>query len=222
MNQYAEILEETINRRFDHATSTDHNRDAIDKEFYIDLLCVFHDPDRFEASDFTKHSIGVILNYLRQTHKLYLNRSLAELEYAAATLAAKEPELSHVQEIVQEFFGRFKQSLETHIQEEEQHLFPYIDYLSKITGNGDKGQFTSSNRLMDFMLHHDDELEAAMSDMVNQLSKMPATYQSSFAYRMLLTRFSIFELDLRIHGKMEDEVLVPMALQLEQQVKGVE
>lgn len=220
MNQYAEILEETINRRFEQKNIPQTSHHSPDSDFYMDLLCVFHSPDRFEASDFMKYPLTVILNYLRKTHQLYLNRSLAALEFAAATLASREPELAHVQEMVEEFFTKFKQNLEAHIQEEEKHLFPYIDNLSKIIGNGQNNQYKSSNRLMDFMLHHDDELEAAMSNMVKQLADLPKTYKDSFAFRMLLTRFSIFELDLRIHGKMEDEVLVPMALQMEQRINS--
>lgn len=73
---------------------------------------------------------------------------------------------------------------------------------------------------MDFLLHHSDDLENEIHLFVKKLETIAASYDDNFAFRMMITRLSVFELDLRIHGKIEDEVLMPLALQLENDVLG--
>lgn len=218
---FSEILDQTINRRFENGIAQIKEQPKLNNDFYMDLLCVFHAPDQFKATDSMKYPVEVILGYLKQTHEFYLTKNLSEIELAIGTITQRQPGLAPLQELVLSFFTGFKDRLESHILEEEAHLFPYIEALCgtqakvKLTYNA-----KNKMKLMDLLLHHSDDLENEIHLFVKKLETIAASYDDNFAFRMMITRLSVFELDLRIHGKIEDEVLMPLALQLENDVLG--
>ncbi|MEQ8714219.1 MAG: hemerythrin domain-containing protein [Cyclobacteriaceae bacterium] len=219
MNSSSDILQQAIDRRFDGATSANSDAVAINNDFYMDVLSVFHAPERFDAEDFQKYPVEVILDYLRRTHGFYLTKNLPELDFAAATLAKREPRLVALQETILSFFTDFRSKLEKHISEEESQLFPYLDMLIQAKGNDQKVDNTRS-KLIDFMVHHSDDLEDELNATVKKMEMIAEGTKDSFALKMMITRLTFFELDLRIHGRLEDEVLMPLALQLEKDVVG--
>ncbi len=215
----SDVLHQAIDRRFaiDHAETNEVV--AINNDFYMDILSVFHAPECFDPDDFKKYPVEVILDYLKRTHQFYLQKNLPELSFAAATMAEREPRLVTLQEMFLTFFTDFRDELEKHIAEEETHLFPYLEALGKADAIGKLNYDASSKmKLLDFLLHHNDDLENHLQDLVKKLELMAEGAKDSFALKMMITRLSFFELDLRIHGRLEDEVLMPMALQLEKDV----
>ena len=222
MNISSDLLSRQIESRFvvSSQKSSDHIlKPSIAEDFYMDLLCVFNDPEKFKASDFKDYPLSSILLYLRSTHDLYRTKSLQEVSSAIENLSKKENYFGKLQLSLERFFSRFKSELEAHINEEEEELFPYIETLLLAKN---KNQFSTATdqkaTLNRFLKHHDDHLEKDLNSLVNALNKLSETYQDSFAFRMLVNRISIFELDLKIHAKIEEEVLVPKALILEERI----
>ena len=215
----SDLIQQTVNRRFDNTESAKNQMPVIDRDLYMDLLCVFHDPQKFEAREFMKYPMKSLLAYLQQTHEFYLSKNLADLEYSVESMAQSDPGLEPLQQHFLAFFRKFRERLEAHINEEEHHLFPYIKALSDARVNGTLRYSASSKmKLVDFLLHHDDDLEKEIGAIVKKLQLVLETKKGSFALKMITTKLSIFETDLRIHGRIEDEVLMPMALQLEKDV----
>ena len=218
--QVSETYKQLIDRRFDDIASAEITAPAgLNADFYMDLLCVFHEPSKFQAEDFFQYSIEQVLFYLRQTHQFYLTRSFDEIDMAIASMTRNKSEMAPLQRSLEEFFSTFKSHLIDHIQEEEQHLFPYIDALAKAKTSGQFVYDLSGKvKLIDFLLHHSDDMEEQMSALVARLEKVVEDHTDSFAFRMLVSRLAVLELDLRIHGRIEEEVLMPLALKLEESV----
>ncbi|MEM8892926.1 MAG: hemerythrin domain-containing protein [Bacteroidota bacterium] len=215
----SDLIQQTIDRRFEQNASITDQASPIERDFYMDLLCVFHDPKKFEAEDFMKYSIQTLLTYLKQTHQFYLSKNLADLEYAVESMAERDTSLAPLQEHFLTFFRKFRKKLEDHINEEELHLFPYLEALSEASANGTlRYSATSKMQLVDFLLHHSDDLEQEISSIVKKLRLVIETKKGSFGLKLLTTKLSIFETDLRIHGQIEDDVLMPKALQLEKDI----
>ena len=215
-------LKTLIARRFDNAANKAAISPAqgqLNHDFFVDLLCVFHHPEQFKATDFMSYPLPVVVTYLRKTHQYYLGKNLEELDLAIATLAQGRKDLASLQATLALYMQKLKAELTQHIQEEEESLFPYIDALLAANGNQ---QFTfgfkQKVQLIDFLLHHDDKVEESLRHLVAILERKVAQYNDSFAYRMLVNRLKVFELDLRIHSQLEEEVLMPMALTLEKKV----
>ncbi len=211
------FFNELIESRFISSASKE-NAKPISDEFFMDLLCAFHDPAAFSAKDFQSYPLPLILLYLRQTHELYMGRSLQEITTDIRELTKKDIRFEKLEISLGHFFQNFSNNLEKHIQEEEDQLFPYIDALISISENKASGfNYNQKKQLVNFLLHHDDSHEEDLSKLIQALRKSPLI-QDSFALRILVNKLSIFELDLRIHSKMEEEVLMPMAVALEQHV----
>ncbi|MEM9326711.1 MAG: hypothetical protein AAGA85_13690 [Bacteroidota bacterium] len=218
--QVSDTYNQLIDRRFEDISRVEITAPSgLNSDFYMDLLCVFHEPSKFSAEDFFQYSIEQVLLYLRQTHQYYLSRSFDEIDLAITSMTRNTPEMAPLQRSLEEFFSTFKTHLIEHIQEEEEHLFPYVDALAKAK---DSGQFvydlSGKVKLIDFLLHHSDDMEEELSSLVSKLGHVVEDHADSFAFRMLVSRLAVLELDLRIHGRIEEEVLMPLALKLEESV----
>ena len=113
----------------------------------------------------------------------------------------------------------FSEEMVEHIEEEERCLIPYIHVLL----NAQKTKvltYTSKEKLclMSFMLEHDDQVEEDLHKLIISLESQSEKFQDSFSFRMMLNHLKTFELDLRIHARMEEEVLIPRAVMLEKEV----
>ncbi|MEM1407224.1 MAG: hemerythrin domain-containing protein [Bacteroidota bacterium] len=213
----ADQFSQQINRRFTGSQEVDNTiNPSLDEDFFVDLLCVFNDPERFDATDFMDYPISSILLYLRKTHELYVTESLQGVSNAIENLAKRNSTLGALKQGLDNFFSNFRNKLEAHIEEEETTLFPYIESLIDAQMGDSITKATPESVLTDFLKHHDDELEEDLRDLVVALKMLPKKYNDdSFAFRMMLNKVSILELDLNVHGKIEEQVLIPKALVLE-------
>ena len=187
--------------------------------FFVDLQIVFRDPTEFKASAFFEYPIDLILTYLRHTHVFYQNSYLSEIELAIDKLPEDHHKLSVLKPRLRMFFEKLKENLNLHIGQEEKLLFPYMDALVSASNTG-KLNYSAFDKLqlIDFLMSHDDDIEQGLSELVKRLKVMTKEHDESFAFRMLLSKLSLFELDLKIHGWIEEEVLVPKAIEMEKQV----
>ncbi|MFT7033031.1 MAG: regulator of cell morphogenesis and NO signaling [Cyclobacteriaceae bacterium] len=219
LSEQTDFLNQLLGRRFKDPTSNRINEPCIKDDFYVDLLSAFHNPDQFQAANFRSYSLPSILVYLRKTHELYVNKNIGEIMMAIKSLTDNNTIFLKLQTSLHLFFKDFRTHLVTHIEEEERNFFPYIEALL-IAENRNKLSFdwTKKVKLIDFLLDHNDNLERDLESLVKALKNKAASHKDSFAFQMLVNRLSIFELDLRIHAKIEEKVLMPRALLLEKKV----
>jgi len=204
---------------FQYPSLKDHYPDLPD-EFYNDMVIVFQDPDQFKAEVFQKYPIEQILSYLRITHKFYIEKRLGEIEQAIELLNSIEnKEVNNWYPYLANFIKGFNQEMLHHIQEEEKTLFPYIDVLL-VARKSKVLNYTPEQKicLLSFMLDHDDEVEEELHKLIISLDQISESFKDSFSFRMLLNHLKTFELDLRIHARMEEEVLIPRCILLEKEI----
>ncbi len=218
-----ERLSELVRLRFSANPQSDGNialeELPIDPEFYHDLVDVFHDPTLFEAVNFQKYTIRTIMEYLRSTHQFYLGRRLGEIELSIANLIRNQEGNNHWFDFLGRFFDSYKTELTEHIRDEEDNLFPYIDaLLAAVRKKEVRFRFSQKIKLINFLLHHDHRVEDNLRDVLAVLDKKSEQFSDSFSYRMLMIQLKNFELDLSIHARMEEEVLMPKALKLEKDI----
>ncbi len=213
---FEQILDYRIGAGSDAAISIKKDQVA---SFYVDILGLFNHPETFDGPSFYKYPLPLVLHYLKRAHIHYLGKNLLELEQAINGIARRLPELTELKTSLQRFFSSFKKDLTRHIEDEEELLFPYIESLWKAQTKGMASiDIVQKLKLMDYMLEHSDAQEKDLSDLVRSLEHLNDYIKDSFAFKMLVNRMKLFELDLRIHGKIEDEVLVPLAIDLEKKI----
>lgn len=183
------------------------------QEFITELNAAFESPEKFECRRFMHFPDGMIMDYIRKTHRLYIFKKLPEMEQTLLQLLQDRQDADEALECLQSLFSTFKMALTLHICEEENHMLPYLDFLLTTEENGihpwkffrETGRYS----LDEFAANHHDDSETEVEDLRKTLlmHSPGATYKSP--YRVLLRQLDSFERDLTIHGLIEDEVLLP-------------
>ncbi len=191
----------------------------VDIDFIHALLKIFEDERSFNAADFNKFSISVIVDYVRKTHVYYLTKKLLEIEQSINLLLQDYADGHPLLQVLHSFYARYKAHLTQHISEEEQSLLPYILQMEKAQSGVPENNFSATNFSLKSFLdsHHDveDDLEIARKAILEY--NPPVTNETP--YRILLSQLQVFEKDLAVHALIEDCVLIPRALSLERELQ---
>lgn len=195
---------------------TETPQDNIGDDFHNELISLFYNPALFKASRFNEFSLSTILGYLRKTHQLYINRKLGEIQFELSQLTFKDDYKQYWLPMLTQLFEKFSNQLTSHIQDEENNLFPYIDSLIIAKkSNIVKFNIKQKIELVNYLLAHDDAAERSLKFIIGLLENKSSELYDQLALGVLVSRLKVLEADLLVHAKIEDEVLIPKAIQLE-------
>jgi len=174
---------------------------------------------RDEARDFATGPLADLIRYILDTHHVYTreesSRIRALLEKVCTKHGGNHPELLEVRSL----FLRLDADIQPHLLKEEQVLFPYILRLEAAMTAGRPAPFapfgTVENPVRMMMFEHDTagdllcEIRAAASDF-----RVPEDGCMSFS--ALYQALEAFEQDLHQHIHLENNILFPRAVELEE------
>lgn len=201
------------------------SKSCPDVDFLLDIMRLFDQPDSFKASHFMGYPIPVILDYLFRTHSYYVEKRLFEIEQSIEHLAHIHGEDHPVLLYLRAFFTEYRTQLCSHIDLEETTLFPYIKNLMEHSGSsGRRTKFYESEfahySLDEFAVSHaEDDLDAQLRQVRLLIETKHPEIIGLFPFKILAFQLDTFSRDLHIHELIEDEVLVPLARKLEDQLK---
>lgn len=169
--------------------------------------------------DWEKESLTALVRFILETHHVFTLRAVVSLPPLATQVrslyAQKLPGTQRVESLVHHLAG----DLAPHMQKEEQILFPYIESLDAAAGRGPAlagscfGSVRNPIRMM--LAEHDaageilDELRAATDGYA-----LPPVADEAF--RSLYAGLAALESDLRRHIRLENDILFPGAIRLEE------
>lgn len=110
--------------------------------------------------------------------------------------------------------------LSTHMMKEEMVLFPYIERMEEAVIGGEPllpAPFGSVNKPVAAMIHEHDSAGQLLRKMRQLSNEYQAPEGACVSYRTLYSALSEFERDLHQHVHLENNILFPRALQMEQQ-----
>ncbi len=166
--------------------------------------------------------VDLIMEYLRHTHFLFVKHKLPYIAKLIEGFHANDKDYDAVAKDLKTLFPLFQEDFIHHIYEEEDTLFKYIAVLDRAA----KGRYNPSQlyKLMEkcpmqkcAMEHeaHDDEM-AGIRKITKDYYQTPATpLHVKVIYGELLS----FEKALKTHARVENEILFPKALAMENNVK---
>lgn len=151
-----------------------------------------------------------LLDFLRLSHRFYLQKQLPEIELALNGLSRAYVRDYPFLQVLKTLFSLYKSDLEAHILEEELHLFPFLEHLESGVWENIRGL-----RLEQMIADHQDTSEPlkCFKKMVNnhhQSSDLP------LPYAILLNKVSNFNQDLSFHHLLEETVLIPLGQELQE------
>jgi regulator of cell morphogenesis and NO signaling len=174
--------------------------------------------ERQSAQDWTKRELSDLIDHIVATHHVHVRQETVRIQQLLAKVAAKHgakyPEVIRVQEV----FFALGAELTSHLMKEENILFPYIVQLEKTTAAGlpkPRPMFGSVKSPIHMMeLEHASAGEALRSlreDSNNYTAPGDAcaTFQASYL------ALQAFEADLHQHIHLENNILFPKAIALE-------
>jgi regulator of cell morphogenesis and NO signaling len=173
--------------------------------------------------DFQNASLPELITHILETHHVFTKSEMERLQALADKVlnahGGNHLELVHLDEL----FTRLCADLKPHMFKEEQILFPYIVAMSQAAGENRPVPFapfgTVNNPVRMMMMEHDTagqilrELRVLTSDY-----KVPA--DACISYQTLYQALENFEKDLHQHIHLENNILFPKALNLENALRN--
>lgn len=173
------------------------------------------------SKDYDKWSLDFLIDHIINIHHAYVKESLPILsQYANKTAEVHGhhyTELIRVNELIHEVANE----LLTHLQKEEQVLFPFIKQLIAVEKEGtiyNTPPFGTVNNPIK-MMEHDHE---GAGDVFKEIAKLTNNYtppaEACNTFRALYAKLEEFEQDLHQHIHLENNILHPKAIALEKKI----
>lgn len=159
-----------------------------------------------------------ITRFLATSHRYYSEQIYPEITQLIEQMSQQN---NHREmKLVSVFFADYFKEVTAHFDYENQIFHPYVDCLvarDKDTAHKENYMDYSVSQYQD---HHDD-IEIKLTDLKNLLIKYLPVHNDQQIRRKLLFLLSEVEFDLNIHSKIEELILIPLAIELENKNKVV-
>lgn len=193
---------------------------GLDMERVIEKLDTFGTSSFQERLALDQYPVDLVIEYLKHAHYLYIKENLPYLRNLVQGL---DPALFQNKQLItdlQLIFPEFVKDFIGHMYEEEDHLFSYVLKLSQAT----KGKYQLNKVYFDMQQHciQEHALEHSMEDdemlWLRKLTTDYTSHESSLHLQVVYKELEAFEKDLSNHARIENEILFPKAIMLEQEV----
>lgn len=195
----------------------------VDTRFVMAIYKAFECENYFPKQELQSFPLRTIIEYLIKTHVYYLNQKLPKLEKLMDALIANYGNSELMLFKIKDFYTEYKRNLIAHIQKEEVYLFPYI---LKLINAADHVTMPHSLYLLlekysiaKFNADHD-HADEELHELGRRIRNFSQVNTSRTQVALILEELRQFESDLAMHGRLEDEILMPCALEIEDAVKA--
>lgn len=171
------------------------------------------------ARDWTQASLETICDHIVATHHAYVRAELPRLEALAQRVVSRHgnthPELQEIQQLI----GSLGEELLQHLSKEEMVLFPFITSLERNLANcGPRplGCFGAVRNPIRMMIAEHDSAGDALDRMRALSGGFTPPEGACPTYRGFYQALSDFEKDLHQHVHLENNILFPRAIDLDE------
>ncbi len=190
----------------------------VNAEFISSVIKLFDEDSAVIANEFSKFNLDTIIDYIRKTHRLYILKKLPEMEQSIDLLLSNYHGNHPLLLLLRNFFKSYSADLMEHIACEEGQLLPHIEYLRKTEEKKiDLEEFfyrTKNYSVQKFMESHDNT-EEDLQKVRDAILTYDPPKTNITPYRILISQLELFEKDLSVHAFIEDHILLPRALKIE-------
>ena len=175
-----------------------------------------------EGRDEPEHDPGALIDYIIVRHHAYVREVIPHIQQHLAKVvsahAARHPELP----FVESKFSTIAADMSMHMVKEERVLFPYIRALAEAVSEGTQpppdmfGTVQNPIRMMEIEHQEAGDGIEAIRELTNGY-EVPA--DACGTYSMVLRELEAFEKDLHAHVHLENNVLFPKAVELEEKAE---
>ncbi len=183
----------------------------INPNFFLAIVNTFNNEEYFPQEELLSFSPVEIIEYLKRTHRYYLNYVLPKLDFQLEQLIQSRTSDNQGLQMVSQFYKKYKEELKEHIDHEEKTVFPHIE---NMVINNAKGDYT----VISFEKEHTN-MDEKLNDLKNLIIKyLTPDYNENLCNEFLLTLFR-FEKDIYDHARIEDVILLTQAAAIEKKLR---
>jgi regulator of cell morphogenesis and NO signaling len=163
-------------------------------------------------------SLAELIAHINKTHHVFVRREVPEIEHLAEKVSSKHGanhlELAHIRSV----FHGLGQELMMHMMKEENILFPFIERMEESVLAHEPilpppfGTVANPVRMME---HEHDSAGEALKAMREASRDYTPPDDACTSFRALYSALVAFEKDLHQHIHLENNVLFPRALEME-------
>jgi len=171
-----------------------------------------------EDTNWATATLCDLTQHILAKHHKYVREAIARLTALLAKVKAKHgqnhPELAGIEE---RFFD-LGQEMYSHMQKEEQILFPYIVTLERATMEKRKPEppfFGAARNPIHMMMQEHDSAGELLREMRKLSGEYQAPREACESYRELYRSLEEFEADMHTHVHLENNILFPRTVELE-------
>ena len=169
--------------------------------------------------DWQSQPLAALIAHIQNTHHQYthaeIDRLPVLLEKVEAAHRENHPELAQMRAT----FGGLADELSMHMMKEERILFPYIARMEEAVRKGSPVMpppFGSVRNPVAMMLHEHDGAGEALRELSEASGGYTVPADACASYRALYQALAEFEADLHQHIHLENNILFPRAIEIEQ------
>lgn len=199
----------------------------INLGFFLTILNTFHDSQYFPKEYLKSFPAKVLIKYLRNAHKSYVDDKIPEIKGMISKLRKLSFGNKKTLDLISDFFEEYSIELGTHIEREENVVYPYVLKLEdNISNTGNVKSILEEMDLYSISNYEQDheDIEEKLFDLKNLLIKyLHAETNESKLFEetsyLLLRELFVLEKELREHSRIEDLILVPKVEDMEKLIK---
>ena len=194
----------------------------INTNFFLAIINTFHNEDYFPQKQLLSFSPSLIVNYLKKTHRYYLNYVVPSIEMLLDDFLIGFKGEEKNLKIIRRFYHEYRQELFSHIDEEETIVFPYVLGLLKESEGQDIGAANTkadTYSISDFEKDHSN-VDEKLFDLINIVIKYLDPLYDNVQCHSFLNALFLFEKDLKDHARIEDKILILKVLEIEKMMKN--
>lgn len=190
-----------------------------DEATVINSLEALKNQSGSSVHDFDSWNIGFLADYIQNTHHQYVSKAIPQILPLAQKVADVHGE--HHGEVIRinELFQDLAEELLRHMQKEEQILFPYIKKLAADESAGkcdDPACFGSIGSPISVMEAEHENAGVILKELFLLSNGYQVPEDACNTFRVLFGKLKEFEDDLHRHIHLENNILFPKALEMEQ------
>lgn len=192
----------------------------VDLNFFLKITNTYIDKDYFPKEELRTSSLKSIVNYLRMTHKSYLQVKLIEIEDMIDSLQSEEDDPKYIV-LIKNFYQGYKNEFTEHIMFEEEIVFPYILGLEKASNDSSNiAKFLNKNTfsIEKYQEDHSD-IEEKLMDLKSIMIKYLTPPKNMNLYNKIIQSIFMLEEDLNHHSRIEEKVLIPKVIKQEAELR---
>jgi len=194
----------------------------INSNFFLEIVNAFNDKEYLPFEKLKKMPLSLTVNYLLKSHHYYNKIILPNIEKLIEQLKWEGTDAEKNISVLKKFFSQYLKEVNEHTANEEKDIYPYVLELEN-NFNQKKPDFSFIKKLekksiRDYADTHD-ELNSALLDLKNIMIKYLQPAKNKEVTEQVLTEIFKLEADMKDHTKLEDNVVVPLAEMMENELK---